>query len=132
MFGAEVFGEDGKGRETQRGWRRAMELAEMEHETRVHEIEVEVGEIRGEFLQVMKQSEKVSWCLFGIWNGTDLWLYFRCWIPTRGRSKRDFCKLLFRSDCWKKMEAIVLSAAVLDSDSVNFKARTTEHIAVLK
>jgi phosphopantothenoylcysteine decarboxylase len=65
VFGAELFGEDGKGKggKGERGWKRVMELAEAEHETRVGELEEEVGEIRVQFSQVMKTSEKVRRCL---------------------------------------------------------------------
>jgi len=63
VFGEKGFGEDGKGfakaRGEERGWKREMELLEVEYETRTQELDEEVGNIKVEFLQAMKASEKV-------------------------------------------------------------------------
>lgn len=68
VFGGNGFGEDGKGvakaRDEESGFKREMELLELEYETRFQELEEEIENIKAEFLQAMKASEKVSCLLF--------------------------------------------------------------------
>lgn len=100
VFGEKGFGEDGKGakraKEGERGWKREMELLEVEYETRIQELDEEVGGIKGEFLKIMKASEKVG-CYYSRGFVMMLTIY-RNWISSQRKSRLDFFKLLFRSD----------------------------------
>lgn len=63
VFGEKSFGADGKGvmkRDGEKGWKREMELLEVEYEARIQELDEEVGGIKEEFLEIMRASEKVS------------------------------------------------------------------------
>jgi hypothetical protein len=101
VFGEKGFGEDGKGvkkvKDGERGWKREMELLEVEYETRIQELDEEVGGIREEFLKVMKTSEKVG-CYYSWYSVMMLTFRFRNWISSGRKSRLDFFKLLSRSD----------------------------------
>ncbi|KAF8865001.1 hypothetical protein BDZ45DRAFT_470698 [Acephala macrosclerotiorum] len=55
VFGAEAFGRIG---EERAGYKKEMELLDLEHNTRVEELEEEIDEIESEAVQTMKTSEK--------------------------------------------------------------------------
>lgn len=66
VFGEKSFGEDGKAfMDVQHGgskaWKRAKELLDLEHETKVQEVEEDIGGIKEESIRAMKTSEKVSY-----------------------------------------------------------------------
>lgn len=70
VFGAEVFGRSEE--EGATGYKKEMELLELEYDARVQEIEEEIEEIGDTAIQQMKASEKVIVYLCQkIW---DLWL----------------------------------------------------------
>jgi hypothetical protein len=100
VFGEKGFGADGNGvakRDGERGWKREMELLEVEYETRIQELDEEVEGIKEEFLKVMKASEKVGfhYC----WDSVmTLTFHFRNWISSGRKNRPDFFKLLSRSD----------------------------------
>jgi phosphopantothenoylcysteine decarboxylase len=61
VFGPEVFGEDAAGLKIrQKGYKREMELLELEHNARVGELDEEIEEFGSKILQKMKASEKVG------------------------------------------------------------------------
>ncbi|KAE9378011.1 hypothetical protein N431DRAFT_170937 [Stipitochalara longipes BDJ] len=59
VFGPEVFGEDAAGLEIrQKGYKREMELLDLEHNARVEELDEEIEDVGPTMLQKMKVSEK--------------------------------------------------------------------------
>ncbi len=60
VFGPEVFGEAASGlKASQKGFRRDMELLDLEHNARLAELDEEIEDTGPTFLQKMKASEKV-------------------------------------------------------------------------
>jgi phosphopantothenoylcysteine decarboxylase len=60
VFGPEVFGEDALSLKiSEKGFKREMELLDLEHDTSVRELDEEIEDTSAKFLQKMKASEKV-------------------------------------------------------------------------
>lgn len=86
VFGREAFRIEKEGREI--GYKKDMELLDLETAARVEALEDEIEAIGPEILKKMKASEKVR--LAPLWRGLHANGY-RIWTRLRRRIKQDFC-----------------------------------------
>ena len=88
VFGAEAFGEREK--EGGKGYRKEMEMLDLEHNAKVQELKGEVKGIAEKMLEKMKESEKVRICV-KCFGGALMWPY-RNWMPARSNNRHNFFK----------------------------------------
>lgn len=89
VFGPEVFG-TAASEARDRGFKKEMELLDVEHDARVQELTAEVEDIAEEYLEKMKESEKV--CLAFTKVLKVLTCGRRNWMPVLGDNRRSFFK----------------------------------------
>jgi hypothetical protein len=135
VFGPEVFGADAN-EARDKGFKKGMELLDVENAAMVEELGAEVEEIVDEYLEKMKESEKVSAVLQEIW-GILLTCGGRNWMLVLGDNRRSFFKHLFRSKShfargewqlfWKFWKEIVL---LIHTNRTKHLFRTTTTISI--
>lgn len=82
VFGEKPFGEDAKlVKGKQKGYKKEMELLDLELKTRVEELEEEVSGIPVEYLKKLKKSEKVWWNTVGVMGVLLTCFLYRSWMP---------------------------------------------------
>ena len=92
IWGPEVFGEDPETMEEKEGgFKREMELLDLEHKTRLGELDEEIEDISVQIAAQMKASEKV--CLWDFFARLNMLTAFRNWTLLPRKSKLVFYNL---------------------------------------
>lgn len=102
VFGPEVFGANAS-EAKEKSFKKEMELLDVEYNARIEELTVEIEAFGDEYLEKMKESEKVCTCIQESFGNAVLTCVRRNWMPVPEDNRRSFFEHSFRND-WSKWQ----------------------------